>query len=183
MKANFSFDANMIRFLLTISFLALISCGVGGGGGGGDSFDGAAHVSLDIDPNEIDAGDQLTATVDIHDVHEDGIMLKIRVPSGLSYIVDSTTLEVSDRIYDWDPTTRKSDSKYNYVIYFLDRDIFGDDDYGRLSVKFLGTSAVDDGKIEIDPDINNRQVTDTREFDVSDPRFSAEAEEGVTVRN
>lgn len=174
----------MKRILLITIILTLSSCGVGGGGGGDDdSFDGAAKVSLDVDPNEIDSGDQLTVSVNIHDIHSDGIMLKIRVPTGLTYIVDTTTLEVSGEVFDWDPTTRKSDANYNYVVYFLDRDIFGRDDRGKLSVKFLGAGAVTDGKVEVDPDINNLQVTDTREFDVSNPRFSAEDEESVTVRN
>ena len=176
----------MKKLLFSLLCLSmLLGCGVGGGGGGGggNDYEDPAHVSLRVDPREIDSGDQLTVTVDVFDVNPDGIMLKIRTPKGLDYIVDSSSFEESDTSRSIDPTTRKSNADYNYVIYFLDRDLFGKDNHGKLSVKFLGTAEVKDGKVEVDPDRNNTQVIDTREFSVSDPRFSAEDSEDVKVRN
>lgn len=167
--------------LLIALTLQLLGCG-GGGGGGGDAESGRpAEVEASVDINKIDTGDRTTATIFISNVNKDGIMLKIRTPVGLDYVTDSGYLTISGASINVDPTFNKTDATNNYLVYFFSRSIFGEENYGELSVQFQGSKAVAEGKIEVDPDINDLTVADSAEFNVADPKFSAEASAKIKV--
>lgn len=161
------------------TILLLASCGGGGGGGGS----GPANVNLNVDPSKIDAGDNMTVTIDISDVADNGIVLKIRTPVGLDYVTDSGYLTVEDVPLNLDPAFYKTDTKFNYLVYFVDRNLFGDGNSGQFIVTYQGTAAVASGTVDVDTDEINPSLTESQQFKVSDPKFSAEDSQKIVVKN
>lgn len=161
-----------------ISLLSFTGCS-----GGGGEYAGPALVNVDANPSAIDGGDRTTVTIRIQQVNEDGIMLKIRVPKGLDYVIDSGNLTVHGITINLDPDANKSDTTHNYLVYFLSRGLFGHDNEGAVTVQFEGTAAVETGAIEVDPDIDNLTIANSVEFDVTTPKFSAEDSQSIIVTN
>lgn len=171
----------LVPLLLTLLVSAILT-GCGGGGGGGE-FTGPALVSVDADPSSIDTGDRTTVTIEIQEVNDDGIMLKIRTPIGLSYVSDSGTLTVDGIQINLDPASNTADTSFNYLVYFLSRKLFGTENRGTVNVVFDGTAAIETGAIDVDPDIDNPTISNTTEFDVAAPKFSAEDSQTIVVAN
>lgn len=168
-------------FLIVCIVCTLTACG--GGGGGGGEFTGPAIVNVSSSATTIDTGDRVNVTVYIQEVNPDGIVLKIRTPLGLSYIVDSGSLTVNNIQLNIDPTANKADSTHNYLVYFLNRSIFGENNMGEVRVIFEGTAEIAEGEIEVDSDIDNPEISNTTEFDVTAPKFSAEDAQAIIVTN
>ncbi len=172
---------NSLRGIICLCFSIILSA-CGGGGGGGE-FEGAALVNVSANPRAIDTGDRTNVTIDIQDVNDDGIMLKIRTPLGLTYVTDSGSLTVSNIQINIDPAASKADATHNYLVYFFRRALFGSENRGTVKVIFEGTAAVETGTIDIDPDIDNPSISNTTEFDIAAPKFSAEDSKDITVAN
>lgn len=167
--------------LFLILALQLTACGVGGGGGNGDSAPSAAEVDVDADPSNIDTGDRMSVAVYLYEISDGGVMLKIKTPVGLDYVTDSGILEVDGQNIDVSPTTNKSDAAANYIVYFLPRRFFGDSNQGILHIRYSASAAIAKGSIDVDPDFNDPDVTDSKEFSIDAPNFSAEASKEIVV--
>ncbi len=165
-------------FIFGIATLSL-GCG-GGGGGGGTNEDLAATVSLTVSPGSIDTGDRTTVEVFIDDLNEDGAAIKIRFPTGLTYIVGTSELEVAGDALDVAPTNNVSGDSNNFLVYYFRKSTFGDDN-GILRFKLTGVAKVADGKIEVDADLDDPNISNQTEFSVSTPNFDAQSSDGITV--
>lgn len=172
----------LFRLFTFIFFATLfIGCGSGGGGGGESDPSLPAIVDVDAEPATIDTGDRLVATIYLFDVNDDGIMLKIKTPIGLTYVTDSGLLTVDSQTFDVSPTFNKTDAAAGYLVYFLPRRYFGEDNRGVLRITYTGTAAVTTGTIDVDPDLDNPDVSNSAEFSVESPNFSAEASKAIVV--
>lgn len=161
--------------------LALFAAGCGGGGDGGDG--GPANVDISAFPEKLDAGDLTNVKITISDVNEDGIMLKIRTPLGLDYVNDTGYLKVDDVLINLDPDFYQADSKFNYLVYFLPRNYFGESNYGELTVQYQGSGAIPAGTIDVDADLDNPAVSHGKQFTVSAPNFTAVDKQKIVVSN
>lgn len=168
----------MFRPLILAPFIFLASCG---GGGGGSS--GQAVVNVSAEPSKLDAGDITTVSIEVYDVQDGGVVLKIRTPVGLDYVNDSGFLAVDGVSLNLDPDFYKTDDTYNYLVYFLGRNLFGEDNFGLLTVNYQGTGAVAAGTIDVDADANDPSVPDSSEFSADAPNFSAQDSQKVVVKN
>ena len=181
--------APLLTSLAIASCLVFSAAGCGGGGGNGDNFYGAAKVSVTAKPTRIDTGDRTQVKMELSEIHENGIAVKIRFPSGLVYVPGSSFLEVGPKEIDVDPKIITSDSsqEVSYVVIFLSQDQFrrSSDPYqgesGTLRIELVGRKAVFDGEIEVDPDVNDLAVDDAVEFDVKNPNFVAEGSASIQV--
>jgi hypothetical protein len=167
--------------LLVLLLIFLAGCG--GGGGGDDEFIGAAIVNISASPKTIDTGDRIQVRIRIEEVHETGIALKVRYPEGLLFVNDSTKIETSDEEREVAPTTHVTDDNETYLVYYLDPDDLGENNRGELTFELEGVDSVNDGKIEVDPDVNDPDIPDASEFNVDSPEFSADADVKVTVED
>lgn len=165
---------------------ALTSCG--GGGGSSDSFVGAADVSISTTPTTIDSGDRTEVSISLWNVHENGIMLKIRFPEGLKYVSSSAFLLTDNDDVDLSPTINDAASDGDkYLVFFLSQSLFkqSGQDYngegGTVALQLEGISAVTNGLIEVDPDVDDPQQSNDVEFDIENPEFNAQAETSITV--
>ena len=180
-NSNHYYFRYIIRFL-TISFILIcVSCG-GGGGGGGTS--GAAFIRINAEPRVIDSGDRITITIDVSDIHESGILLKIRFPTALEY-VPGTAFITPDGGDDYDATPNNSATSGNnsFLVFFLTKDDFDSRDRGEVTFELAGNEPLADGTVEIDADVNDEAVPDELEFDVEAPEFAAEDEVHVIVED
>ncbi len=190
MKASIRF-----LFLLTATISATTlstittGCGGGGGGGGGGDFVGAANVSVRSSPQRIDSGDRTQLNVELSDVHENGIAVKIRFPSGLRYVAGSAFLMVGEREIDVSPTVNTTDDKEDltYLVFYLSQSQFrrSNQQYsgesGTLLVQLEGRETVLDGEIEVDPDVDDPAEDNSVEFDLASPEFVSEASASISV--
>lgn len=174
---------HLLRRSLTLAVLAvapfLSSCG--GGGGGGDSFIGAARVSINVSPSTIDTGDRMEVVVRITDVHPNGILLKFRYPSGLSYVPNSALLLVNDEEVDIGPQKNQTKDNSSYLVYFLSQAQFDEDYRGEVVFQLAGVKSFSEGEVEVDADVNDPLINDDDEFVLDSPEFGAEDAAGVRV--
>lgn len=169
---------------LLLSTLVLFACSsCGSGGGGGDDFIGAANLSVRTSPSTIDTGDRTQVTIDVRDVHENGILLKVRIPAGLAYVPSSAFLVLNDDEIDIGPDKNVADNNRRYLVFFLDDSEFDEDGAGVVKFQLVGNDSVADGEIEVDADVNDPLVNDNNEFDIEAPEFGAEDSTGITVTN
>jgi hypothetical protein len=178
---------------LLVTLLAGVQLsGCGGGGGSDDSdFVGAATVRITARPSEIDTGDQTKISTEVGNVSPDGIALKFRFPSGLRYVPNSASLEVNDDSTEFSPTVNQSASRNddNYVVFFLTQSAFqqSGQDYngesGTFTFKLEGVSEVQNGLVEVDPDVDDPDIDNSTEFSVDSPEFSAEDEATIQVQD
>jgi hypothetical protein len=188
-KLNFG-KLNFGKFPLTASLLmvlvvSLAAC-MGGGGGGGSDFVGAAIVNIDTTPNRIDPGDRSATRVLLNEVHENGILLKIRFPKGIKYVENSAKFrsdvveeeEEIDAIFNDD-----SEDGFVYVVFCLPSSKFGDDRQGELNLELVGVSAVSDGRLGADPDVRESRSGSTCTFKIKNPEYNAEDDIKIEVIN
>lgn len=167
---------------LSAALIPLTSCG-GGGGGGGDGdedFVGAALVAIATSPSEIDTGDRTRVTVEIAEVHENGIAVKIRFPTGLAYIPSSAFLQVQRSSLDATPTHNLPSGNNNFLVFFFSKGAFGDNS-GTLVLELEGLSSVTDGVVEVDADVDDPRVDNQAEFTVENAEFAAEDAADIAV--
>jgi hypothetical protein len=176
--------------LSATSILCLVALGCGGGGGGGaDEFVGAARVSVRCSPKEIDSGDRTQVSISLSQVHESGIAVKIRFPTGLNYVTGSSFLVVGEKESDVSPTVKAtSDTEdLKYVVFYLSQDQFSRSsqayagESGTLLIQLEGQKTVTDGEIEVDPDVDDPAEDNSIEFDINSPEFISEASASITV--
>lgn len=180
MKHLTSPSVTLLRYTFLVpALLVLTSCG--GGGGGGDDFIGAARAEISASPREVDSGDRVQVRIRIQEVHENGIALKVRFPAGLEYVADSSTLEVDDAERTIAPTELETVEEQVYLVYYLSQADMGDDEQGELIFQLEGRTEVDDGEIEVDPDVDDPDVSNSTEFNVETPEFGAEDSVFITV--
>jgi len=184
MKSN----ALSLLFVGLSAAVSLVACG-GGGGGGGSDFVGAARVSVRSSPRQIDSGDRAQVSIELSDVHENGIALKIRFPSGLKYVASSSFLMIDERELDVTPTVSATDDKEDvtYLVFYLSQSQFrrSSQEYngesGTLLVQLEGRDTVVDGEIEVDPDVDDPAEDNTAEFDLASPEFVSEGSASISV--
>jgi hypothetical protein len=173
MKSNFR--------TLIVSFLSLafISCG----GGSSDGAFGASFVAIDADPSSIDVGDSTFVVVDLDELDSDGIFLKIRFPRGAEYLLNSSYIRVGGEDIPREPDLNfaSETENYNYLVYYLSKELFDGSDEGSVSFELIGRSRVSNGEIEVDPDIDNPNIPNDTEFDMENPEFQAEDSTGIRV--
>lgn len=165
--------------VLVIAALALPSCGGGGGGGGG--FIGAALVNVKSSPNRIDTGDRTLITSEVDEIHENGILLKYKYPTGLTYVLGTAFIEVDGEEIDLDPAVNVSSSNTSYLIFSLKDNLFGENRNGTLSFELQGVAGVNDGEIAIDADLIDDAGGVTVQFDVENPDFQEEDTASIAV--
>ena len=182
---------SLLTTILLTSLSTTILCGCGGGGGDSSSdFSGAANVSMSVQPSTLDSGDRALVSVEVSDVHPNGIALKFRYPSGLTYVPKSGSLFVDEKKATLKPAiiAISSDGESTYLVYYLPQKLFrraGQQyagDPGTVEFQLVGKSAVHDGLIEVDADVDDPTVSNTTEFNISKPEFLAEDQQGITVQ-
>lgn len=179
-----------LAFLFTsiIGLTATLSA-CGGGGGGDEDFVGAATVSLSVQPSQIDSGDRAQVTSRLGDVHETGIGVKFRHPTGLRYVPGSAFLKVSNKEYDITPAVNveSNEDDARYLVFYLPQKIFqtGSQEYngqqGTLTFQLVGRQEVEEGLVEVDPDVDDPAIDNSVEFDLANPEFVAEDEAPISV--
>lgn len=177
----------MKKLLLSSVFCSLLclplqGCG-GGGGGGGDDFIGAANITLEAKPGKIDTGDRTLVTIQIRDIHPNGILLKVRMPKGLAYVPNTSFLNVGDNQVDVGPDKNVTKDSKTFLVFFLDPSDFNPEDSGELTFQLVGNEAVTEGLIEVDADVNDPLVNDDNEFSANTPEFGAEDSVDIEVTN
>ncbi len=176
-KQRFSLKALLTLFLS----LSLISCG-GGGGGDGD-FVGAGTVSISVSPSIIDVGDRMRIRVDMGDINDDGVILKLRFPDGLRYVPNTGSFEVDGNEDDIEPDINQESENDIYLVLFLDADDFGEGRNGVVFVQLEGIEQTSTGKVEVDLDVNDAEIPDNGEFDIEEPEFQAEDQRDIKVES
>jgi hypothetical protein len=148
----------------------------GGSGGGDDEFVGAAIVNISATPDKIDTGDRTRVSVDITNVHSTGTALKIKFPDGLEYVSDSSFLIVDGDELNIGPTVNAPGDGGIYLVYYLSQTLFGDEgeEKGELRLELEAREIVHDGKIEVDPDVDDPNIDNADEFDINNPEFYAD---------
>lgn len=164
-KVGYRFVAAIFLFVLPF-FMA--GCG---GGGGGSSFVGAAIITIDATPSRIDVGDRTQITIRISDVHPDGIALKIRFPSDLNYVANTSILNVDDDEIDTGPTVNETVNSVTYLVYYFPQRLFGNDNLGTLQLELVANDSVESDRIEVDADVDDPDQSNQTEFDPENPRF------------
>jgi hypothetical protein len=179
-----------VWFAATASLLSIATFSAcGGGGGGGDSFSGAANVSVRTAPSRIDSGDRTQVTIELSDVHENGIAVKIRYPVGLRYVPSSSFLLIDEKEIDVSPTVEQkvTSEDVSYLVFYLRQAQFrrSSQEYngesGILTIQLEGRDTVIDGEIEVDPDVDDPSEDNQSEFDIENPEFVAEGSASIEV--
>lgn len=171
---------DMAKFTLLIVFSLLsFSCGGGSSGSGIDS--GPASARISVTPSVIDTGDITIVEVILKDFIESSIVVKIRFPSGLRYVPESSVIVVDDIILDTGPEDIAETTDYGYLVYYLDEYMFYPRGYGTLKFVLAGIANVPDGKIGVDVDFDNLNIDNEEEFDPSNPLYDPLDETKIRV--
>lgn len=181
----------LLQKALPIFLLAYASgCG-GGGGSDGNSFGGAAQISLSNSPNTIDTADRTQVTVNIKNVIETGIVLKIRYPVELAYSVNTARLKLdSEDVYTAvTPAFTGTNGRYKYIVFLFPRSVFGSysatdqtpSETANLSLQLEGKERLKNGVIQADADVKDPTITDSNQFDIAEPKFEASTEASIAV--
>jgi hypothetical protein len=168
-----------LRICLLLSVISVIAACGGGGGGGGS---GSATASISASPTTIDTGDVINTRVEVGDADDNGIIVKIRMPSGLGYVKDSATLKVDGKESRRTPNFNVTASGFRYVVFFLSKASLGKGNFGEINLQFEGVKAVTSGEIALDVDLNNPLIPNEIEFIAARPEFTAEEQIGIRVR-
>jgi hypothetical protein len=178
-------------FIITTTSLAASLMGCGGGGGDDSTdFSGAATVSLSLTPSELDSGDRTLVSADVGDVHGNGIALKFRYPDGLVYVPKSSVLILDEDEIKISPKVNvgSTDGGNTYLVYYLPQKLFRrakeiySGEPGTVQFQLVGKSAVTEGLIEVDADVDDTNVANETEFSVATPEFLAEDQQIITVQ-
>lgn len=173
-------------FRSAVAFVAitLFSCG-GGGGGGGDASNlspEAAVVTIEASPRVIEPGLYTEVKVHLFDVHPNGIILKLRFPVALKIVRNTPRLDVGQDTVFLTPLFQGTDGDaLRYLVFSLPFSAFDENAQGDVVFKLQGDIEGEDLPIEVDADVNRRDVRDGQEFRVATPNFVAEDDIKVTV--
>ena len=180
-----------LRFLILIvlATFSFISCN---SGSSSDPFIGAAIVKITASPENIDTGDRTQISIEISEIHDNGIVLKALFSKGLTYVPGSSKLVIEDLETTINPAIdRKSaDRDDRFLIYFIPSAPFQnfeennnnpDKKDGKLIFELEAFDEIKDGVIEIDADVNDPLIDDNVEFDIQNPEFLSETEASIKV--
>ena len=178
--------SNVFVFCLIVTLIPLGGCG---GNGGGSDFIGAAEVGINTSPPRIDTGDRTETAISISHVDDDGIILKVRYPSGLVYVLSSSfiTLDGKKDRQELAPLKVEKIGDESYAVYFLPQILFqgADKEYsgqgGTLTFQLEGVSRVTQGAIAVDADVDDPLIKNEEEFNINKPEFAAEDETFISV--
>lgn len=167
--------------VLSIGFLS--ACGGGGGGGGNDAeSSGAAQLALQSEPRNVDTGSRVEVRIGIADVATDGVMLKVRFSPQLSFVPGSTQFTADGNTRTIIPTiTTGAAGGYKYLVYFLSRQMFTDDNYADIDLSLRADQVSNDAVIQVDADYPDPVVPDYNEFNPNDPQFTPVSETYVDI--
>jgi hypothetical protein len=177
--------------LAIVSSLTALLAGCGGGGGGSDSSDfvGAAEVSMQATPTKIDSGDRTLVTTEVSNVIESGIALKFRFPDSLRYVPESAFLYVNKKEIDLTPTVNQvsTEERARYVVFYIKQNLFAkpgrkyEGEGGTIKLQLEGVKALEEGKIEVDADVDDPAEDNATEFKIDSPEFVAEDDSNIAV--
>lgn len=169
--------------VLGLAILPILLSSCGGGGGGGGDFIGAAIVSVRVSPGKIDTGDRTQVTIELSQVHENGITLKVVFPAGLEYVGDSALLIADGDEYPIDPAFNILADSDIYLVFYLSQAYFGEDGEadGNLTFELEATDVIKSGSIEVDADVDDPNIDNAQEFDVENPEFLGEDSADIEV--
>jgi hypothetical protein len=175
--------------LISLSTLSLTGCG-GGGGDGSTDYAGAANVSLSVSPSSLDSGDRAFVRTEVSEVHPNGIALKFRYPAGLAYVAKSGAITVGEKRSTLKPIINSvtSDEGSVYLVFYLSQKLFRrsgqtySGEPGTIEFQLVGKSAVHDGLVEVDADVDDPNVANTAEFNLAKPEFLPEDQQSITVQ-
>jgi hypothetical protein len=127
--------------------------------------------------------------MELSDVHENGVAVKIRFPGGLRYVPSSSFLNVGSKEIDVTPTVIQTDESEDltYVVFYLTQAQFkrGSGEYngesGTLLIQLEGRREVSEGEVEVDPDVDDPAEDNAFEFDINSPEFVAEGSASIEV--
>lgn len=174
-----TFSRNLLGIITLLPFL--VSCG--GGGGGGGSATGAAFVRIDAKPRVIDTGDRILVSLQVADIHDNGISLKIRFPAELSFVEGSAVIDVEEEETGIVPDVQAASDSETYIVFYLSGNDFGRNEEGLLTFELQGREPAEDAAIEVDPDVDDPLIDNAIEFSVDAPLFSAEDQIHVRVED
>lgn len=167
--------------IFTLLVFTITSCG-GGGGGSSNDFQGAARVFISASPIRIDTGDRMQVSIDISEIHPDGILLKIKFPTGLRYVPASSFFKIDNFTGDASPLANEiGDGNNRFLVYSVKPSSFGEREQGKLHFEIQGIAEVESGQIQVDPDVDNPLISNSEEFNVDSPDFSPEDGLGIAV--
>lgn len=174
----------------TLVSTALSACGGGGGSDDSGDFSGAANVTMSVNPSNLDSGDRALVRVELSEVHQNGIALKFRYPEGLVYVPNSGTLIVEEKETAIKPRVNAvtPDDEAVYLVFYIPQKLFrrAGQEYsgesGTVEIQLVGKTAVVDGLVEVDADVDDPGIADTLEFSMSKPEFLAEDQQSISVQ-
>ncbi|MCI5064229.1 hypothetical protein MRY87_00740 [bacterium] len=165
----------MKKFSLPALCAVLLLLSACGGGGGDDSFSGAGGVVLSLQPSSIDVGDRTRVTLNIFEVNEDGVVVKVNFPEALSYVGGTAKLVIDGDEEEIEPDESvDGDDEDRFLVFFLAEDIFDRDGEGTVQFELQARDSLSDGEVSVDIDVDDPTVPNNREFSVETPQFQAE---------
>ncbi|HMO02321.1 MAG TPA: hypothetical protein PKD37_06295 [Oligoflexia bacterium] len=169
--------------IFAIFLVALLTQESCGGGKGDSNFVGAALVYINAEPRTIDRGDRTRVTINIEQVHPNGILLKLKYPTGLGYVAKSARIgERLEQLKAINPAFNLSDEVHKFTVFTISRSALGEKNKGLLRLELTGLSRLDKGVVAVDADVNDPKINDEVEFDINDPQFEPEDLVEITVR-
>jgi hypothetical protein len=79
------------------------------------------------------------------------------------------------------PSTDQATDNERYLVFFLSPEDAIGGDYIQLEFTMKATKGDDDAFIELDLDNNDVNIPDSKEFSITNPRFSAVVERGLYI--
>ena len=170
--------------MLACSLALCLACGGvgGGGGGGGSGTNDPGELALTVDRSHIDSGDIARVRVDVFDINENGVVLKLKFTNSLSFMRGSAFFyKDEDKERAVTPNFDSSDADARYLVFIFSRRSA----YGRshisLDLDLKAVAGDPKGYIEVDLDNNDPVVPDSQEFSAKNPRFSAQERSGIRI--
>lgn len=140
-------------------------------------------------PSNIDTGDRALVEASLGDINPSGIAVKFRYPLGLDYVKSSAMLVVDEKKTKLSPSVQIDSEREEatYLVFYLSQKLFRrpgesyNGDPGTLRFELVGKGSVNDGLVEVDPDVDDPAVKNSEEFSLQNPEFSAEDQAPISV--
>jgi hypothetical protein len=168
--------------LLALSAAAtLVTLGCGGGGGRSAPND-PGDVFITLEKSTIDVGNFSQLYLEANNINENGVLLKLRYPTSLTYSKRSAVLFPGEdkEEYIFPYTEESTDSERYLVFFFTPSKRIGDDIRMALNLKAIKKD--DDAFVEIGLSNNDPNVFDSQEFKINRPFFSPLDREDIYIR-
>lgn len=171
-----------VSFLVAVTLLAPLITGCGDDNDNPLSS-GTAYLDVEADPEIIDQGDKTFVRIRVDDIKDEEFFLKVRYPAGMEYLKDSSFVESDGKDISRDPNQEfyNAEEDKNYLIYWLSKEEIDDEDDTTVTLNLVGRSRVSSGKIEVDADLDDPEIANSREVKEEDPQFGAEASVDIQV--